>query len=97
MVVTIEQKIDELATAVKVGFDAVEKRLTGLENGAKTIEGKVDNLPTKSYLDDKLADLEGHLNFENAQAKRQTRSFDWFFTRPSYSFRSGSDDTLGRI
>lgn len=43
--------IDDLAIAVKAGFDGVDKRLSRVES----------TMVTKDYLDDKLADLKGDI------------------------------------
>ncbi|MFH1098897.1 MAG: hypothetical protein V1723_03185 [Candidatus Uhrbacteria bacterium] len=55
---TVDQKIDRLAIAVKAGFDSVDKRLDALEEKTTRIEA---TMVTKTYLDDKLADLKGDL------------------------------------
>lgn len=59
----LEQNILPRLDGVEAGLagvnqrlDGVEKRLGGLEKRMDTIEGTVANLPTKQYLDDKLAD-----------------------------------------
>lgn len=51
-----DKKIDTLAAAVKVGFDDVDKRFDKLDKEVTKIRA---TMVTKSYLDDKLADLEG--------------------------------------
>lgn len=62
---TIDQKIDRLAIAVKEGFDAVDKRFTGVDKRLAALEEKTTRIEatmvTKSYLDEKLADLKGDL------------------------------------
>ncbi len=69
---TVDQKIDRLAIAVKEGFDAVDKRFVGIDGRLDGIDGRLDALEqkttrieatmvTKSYLDEKLADLKGDL------------------------------------
>ena len=62
---TIDEKIDALAVAVKSGFDAVDERLDGVDKRLdemhvrlRTVEA---TMVTKSYLDEKLADLKGDL------------------------------------
>ncbi|MFH1430749.1 MAG: hypothetical protein ABIG71_04515 [Candidatus Uhrbacteria bacterium] len=69
---TIDEKIDRLAVAVKDGFDGVDKRLDGVDKRLDGVDKRLDSLDarlrrvettmvTKSYLDDKLADLKGDL------------------------------------
>ena len=48
--------IEDLAVMVKKGFNSVDKRFDGVEQRLSKIEA---TMVTKSYLDDKLADLEG--------------------------------------
>ncbi len=69
----MDEKLDDLALAVKDGFDSVDeqfqgvaeefkvvnKRLDGLEKTVGNLEKTVANLPDKAYLSDKLADIEG--------------------------------------
>jgi len=62
---TLEQKIDDLATSVKAGFDGADKRFEKLEisvkSGFDAVDKRFETLPDKSYLDDKIADLKGDL------------------------------------
>jgi hypothetical protein len=62
---TVDQKIDLLAIAVKEGFDAVDKRFDGVDKRLDALEQKTTRMEatmvTKSYLDEKLADLKGDL------------------------------------
>lgn len=55
---SVEQKIDQLALAVKRGFDAVDERFAGIDEQLTAIRTA---MVTKAYLDDKLADLKGDL------------------------------------
>ncbi|KKQ54166.1 MAG: hypothetical protein US74_C0052G0005 [Parcubacteria group bacterium GW2011_GWA2_38_13] len=43
----------------KIWEDNIEPAFNELNNRVSSLENKVSQLPTKSYLDDKLADLEG--------------------------------------
>ena len=45
----------------KIWEDNIEPAFNELNNKVSSLEDKVSQLPTKSYLDDKLADLEGGL------------------------------------
>ncbi len=56
-------KIDKHFIKVENRLDGVENRLDGVENRLDGVENRLDgvenNMVTKSYLDDKLSDLEG--------------------------------------
>lgn len=63
---TMDEKLDDLALAVKEGFDEVTERLKGHDARFVGIEKRLDglgktvaNLPDKAFLTDKLADIEG--------------------------------------
>ncbi|MEK7481200.1 MAG: hypothetical protein AAB633_00440 [Patescibacteria group bacterium] len=61
----IKNEFETLATAVKVGFDKVDERFNKVDERFDALEGRVTRIEatmvTKSYLDDKLADLKGSL------------------------------------
>jgi hypothetical protein len=64
----IEQKIDALAGAVKIGFDEVgqrfdrlEGRVDGLEGRFDGLEKKVNTLPDRDDLDRAVATIKGEL------------------------------------
>ena len=58
---TLEQKIDDLALAVKEGFESVDRRFEDIDKRFESIDRRFNVLPDKDYLDDKLADLKGDL------------------------------------
>ena len=55
---SIEQKIDQLALAVKAGFDGVDARFDRVEERLTRVEA---TMVTKEYLDEKLGELRGDL------------------------------------
>lgn len=42
-------------------FEVIDDKFQGVEKRFDTIEGQISQLPTKSYVDDKFAELEGTL------------------------------------
>ena len=42
-------------------FENIDNQFANAASDLSTLAGKVDQLPTKSYLDDKIAELEGGL------------------------------------
>jgi len=68
--VKIRGEVDDLAMAVKSGFDGVDKRFDKVDVRIDKIDKRIDKIDkrlihteammvTKDYLDDKLADLKG--------------------------------------
>ena len=57
----VQKQIQETVqlTFTKIWEDNIEPAFNELNNRVSSLENKVSQLPTKSYLDDKLADLEG--------------------------------------
>ena len=53
--------IEDLAIITKKGFDEVDKRFEAVDKRLEKIEQRIIQLPTKEYLDDKLADLRGDI------------------------------------
>lgn len=57
--------IDDLAVMIKIGFDEVHEKMSGLvtkEEFNKTINKMKNEMVTKDFLTEKLADLRGDLN-----------------------------------
>src|SRR3989344_6629990 len=61
-----KNEMQQIQEAIQLSFtkiweDNIEPAFNELNNKVSSLEDKVSQLPTKSYLDDKLADLEGGL------------------------------------
>lgn len=65
----LEQQIEDLAIAVKGGFDAVDQRFDNLEAKLQT------QYPDKRYLDEKLADLAAEIGMRIMQRKERDNRF----------------------
>lgn len=56
-----ESDVEPAFQGVAKTFEGVDKRFEAIDKRFERIEKQISQLPTKSYLDDKLAELEGGL------------------------------------
>jgi UDP-N-acetylglucosamine 2-epimerase len=62
---SIDQKfvlIDHRFESIDQRFESIGHSFNSIDQRFDNIDGNISQLPTKAYLDDKLADLEGRLN-----------------------------------
>lgn len=70
-----DQKVDDVLQAVKAGFDDVYGRLDSVEGDVKSIKATIATMPTKEYIDDKLADLGAEIGKRINRAYEEQRLF----------------------
>lgn len=82
----IDQKFDDVLQAVKSGFDDVYERLGTVSQSVDTVSGRLGavekevkiikgTMPTKEYIDDKLADLGAEIGRRINRAHEEQRLF----------------------